>query len=392
MREATEQRIGEHPAVAVVGSAARSHPSGVAVVGGGGPLVDWFLEGVTQRLERRGHPVHRHPSRDAMELDGEVRVILNAVHADSPDSFRRRSKDIFVVGLAELPQRPEDMLQAGYSLLVRSLSNVFIPMVRDAQGTDAHFITMEQGFHRFEHIGDDGEFFDAVVERLIPLAESRLVIENEFVPDLPRDLWGGDEHTASITRAGMRMGELDLLPAPWPIDELLSADDLRHVKRLFGIGGLSYGNASARHDGDRFWMSASGVDKSKLREVGTEILLVTGYDPATGIVRLSVPPDVRPRRVSVDAIEHLTIYREHPEVGGILHVHGWLPGAVSTETVYPCGTEELAVEVAELVRQAPDPSRAVIGLKNHGLTITGHSLDEILERVGPSIVRRVPMD
>ena len=82
-------------------------------------------------------------------------------------------------------------------------------------------------------------------------------------------------------------------------------------------------------------MSASGVDKSKLREVGTEILLVTGYDPATGVMRLSVPPDVRPRRVSVDAIEHLTIYREHPEVGGILHVHGWMAGAVSTETSTP---------------------------------------------------------
>jgi ribulose-5-phosphate 4-epimerase/fuculose-1-phosphate aldolase len=392
MTETAQPFVHEHAGLAVVGSASRAQPSGVAVVGGGGGLVDWFLDGVTQRLEARGHAVHRHATRDAIELDSDVRVILNAVRADSPDSFRRRSKDIFVVGLAELPQRPADMLQAGYSLLVRSLSNVFIPMVRDGQGTDAHFITMEQGFHRFEHIGDDGVFFDAVVERLIPLAESRLVIENQFVPDLPRELWQGDDQTASITRAGIRMGELDLLPAPWPIDELLSADELRHVKRLFGIGGLSYGNASARHDGDRFWMSASGVDKSKLREVGTEILLVTGYDPSTGVVRLSVPPDVRPHRVSVDAIEHLTIYREHPEVGGILHVHGWMPGAVSTEVVYPCGTEELALEVAELVRQAPDPSRAVIGLKNHGLTITGHSLDEILERVGPSIVRRVPMD
>ena len=392
MRESAQPLVHEHAGLAVVGSASRPRPSGVAVVGSVGTLVDWFLDGVTQRLEARGHPVHRPGTRDARELDSDVRVILNAVHADAPDSFRRRSKDIFVVGLAELPQRPDDMLQAGYTLLVRSLSNVFIPMVRDRQGTDAHFITMEQGFHRFEHVGDDGEFFDAMVERLIPLAESRLVIENEFVPDLPRELWAGDEHTASITRAGMRMGELDLLPAPWPIDELLSPENLRHVKRLFGIGGLSYGNASARHDGDRFWMSASGVDKSKLRQVGTEILLVTGYDPASGVIRLSVPPDVRPRRVSVDAIEHLTIYREHPEVGGILHVHGWMAGAVSTETVYPCGTEELALEVAELVRQAPDPSRAVIGMKNHGLTITGHSLDEILERVGPRIVRRVPMD
>jgi ribulose-5-phosphate 4-epimerase/fuculose-1-phosphate aldolase len=392
MRETAPPLVQEPSGLTVVGTAARTQPSGVALVGEGGGLVDWFLDGVTQRLEAGGHPVHRLANRDAIDLHSEVRVILNAVRADAPTSYRRRSKDIFVVGLAELPQRPDDMLQAGYTLLVRSLSNVFIPMVRDGQGTDAHFITMEQGFHRFEHIGDDGAFFDAVVERLIPLAESRLVIENEFVPDLPRELWGGDEHTASITRAGMRMGELDLLPAPWPIDELLSPENLRHVKRLFGIGGLSYGNASARHEGDRFWMSASGVDKSKLREVGTEILLVTGYDPATGVVRLSVPPDVRPRRVSVDAIEHLTIYREHPEVGGILHVHGWMPGAVSTEVVYPCGTEELALEVAELVRQAPDPGRAVIGLKNHGLTITGRSLDEILERVGPDIVRQVPMD
>ena len=100
-------------------------------------LVRWFLDGVTQRLEERGYPVHRPNGRDAMHLDPEVRVILNAVDADDPTSFRRRSKDIFVVGLAELDQRPDDMLQAGYSLLVRSLSNVFIPMVRDRDGTDA---------------------------------------------------------------------------------------------------------------------------------------------------------------------------------------------------------------------------------------------------------------
>jgi Class II Aldolase and Adducin N-terminal domain len=370
----------------------RVGPSGVAIVGrANSPMVEWFLEGVSAHLGSRGYDVHRPNGRDARHLPADARVILNAVDPSDPEPFRRRSRDIFVVGLADLERSPDDMLQAGYSLLVRSLSNVFIPMVRDDGVPDAHFITMEQGFHRFAHTGDENAFFDEVVDRLVPLAESRLVIENEFVPDLPKSLWAGDMHTQSIFRAGLRVAELDLLPAPWPIDELLSPADLRHVKRLFGIGGLSYGNASARHDADRFWMSANGVDKSHLRDVGTEILMVTGYDPETGVIRLSVPPHVRPRRVSVDAIEHLTIYREHPEVGGILHIHGWMPGAVSTEVVYPCGTQELAVEVAELVRQAPDPSRAVIGLKNHGLTITGHSLDEILERVGPKLVRRVPM-
>lgn len=372
--------------------ALRTGPSGVTIVGSGlGGRAAWFVDGVASGLAERGYLVRHQGGRDALEIPEDVRVVLNAVDASDPRSFRRRSKDIFVVGLAELPDRPADMLQAGYSLLVRSLSNVFIPIAASGAMTEAYFITMEQGFHRFEPRADEAAFFDEVVDRLVPLAESQLVIENEFVADLPRELWKGDEHTAGIYRAGLRLAELDLLPAPWPIDELLSPEDLRHVKRLFGIGGLSYGNASARHDGDRFWMSASGVDKSHLREVGTEILMVSGYDPDSGVIRLSVPPDVKPRRVSVDAIEHLTIYREHPEVGAILHVHGWIAGASSTEAVYPCGTAELALEVADLVRHAEDPGHAVIGLKNHGLTITGESLDEILQRVGPRILRQVPM-
>lgn len=370
----------------------RRRQSGVTIVGAGhGGRAAWFLDGVARGLAARGYLVRRQDGRDAVDIPDDVRVVLNAVDATDPRSFRRRSKDIFVVGVGEVADRPDDMLQAGYSLLVRSLSNVFIPIAASGAMSEAWFITMEQGFHRFEPRADEAAFFDEVVDRLVPLAESQLVIENEFVADLPRELWSGDEHTAGIHRAGLRLAELDLLPAPWPIDELLSPDELRHVKRLFGIGGLSYGNASARHDGDRFWMSASGVDKSHLRDVGTEVLMVSGYDAETGVIRLSVPPDVKPRRVSVDAIEHLTIYREHPEVGAILHVHGWVAGASSTEAVYPCGTAELALEVAELVRQAPDPGHAVIGLKNHGLTITGESLDEILERVGPRILRRVPM-
>ena len=42
-------------------------------------------------------------------------------------------------------------------------------------------------------------------------------------------------------------------------------------------------------------MSASGVDKSALHEIGRDILLVNGYD-ADGVMRLSVPAGVEPRR------------------------------------------------------------------------------------------------
>jgi ribulose-5-phosphate 4-epimerase/fuculose-1-phosphate aldolase len=212
-------------------------------------------------------------------------------------------------------------------------------------------------------------------------------------------LGGGDEQTRQLGRAGERLAALDLLPAPFPIEEILSERDLRHVQLLYGIGGLSYGNLSARRQpptdrglGPEFWMSASGVDKAHLRHVGREVLLVRGYDPQRDAMVLAVPAGVTPNRVSVDAIEHWMIYREHPGVGAIVHVHAWIPGTPATAVNYPCGTLELAEAVADLVRRAPDPFRAVVGQRNHGLTITGPDLDEIFERIDGRVVRQVPMD
>jgi ribulose-5-phosphate 4-epimerase/fuculose-1-phosphate aldolase len=301
------------------------------------------------------------------------------------------------VGLAGVAEPPEDVLRAGYPLMVRALANLCV-MVSDQDGSPAaHFVTLEQGTYTVHHNGNDDEFFAAVFERMEPLASSRLVIANEFRTDLPEELWEGDDHTRQIRRAGEHLDALDLLPAAFPIEEILSERDLRHVKLLYGIGGLSYGNASARRTADgtlgpEFWMSASGVDKSALTDVGKHILLVQGYDAERDTMILSVPPDVKPNRVSVDAIEHWMIYNEHPEVGAILHVHAWMEGIDSTEINYPCGTVELAGAVAQLVREAPDPGHAVVGQRNHGLTITGESLDEILDRIDGKLVRNVPMD
>ena len=68
------------------------------------------------------------------------------------------------------------------------------------------------------------------------------------------------------------------------------------------------------------------------------------------------------------------IYREHPTVGAIVHVHAWISDVTATEFNYPCGTRELATAVSDIIREAPDPGRTIVGLKNHGLTITGPSL------------------
>jgi len=45
----------------------------------------------------------------------------------------------------------------------------------------------------------------------------------------------------------------------------------------------------------------------------------------------------------------------------------------------------------DLVDGSPDPTRAVIGLRNHGVTITGPNLADILERTEGRIIPRVPM-
>jgi ribulose-5-phosphate 4-epimerase/fuculose-1-phosphate aldolase len=68
-----------------------------------------------------------------------------------------------------------------------------------------------------------------------------------------------------------------------------------------------------------------------------------------------------------------------------------MEGVPCTAFNYPCGTCELAKAVADMVREAEDPARAVVGLKNHGLTITGRSLDEIFERTEGKILPSVPM-
>jgi ribulose-5-phosphate 4-epimerase/fuculose-1-phosphate aldolase len=283
-------------------------------------------------------------------------------------------------------------MEKGYPLLVRSLCNLLIGFVDEGHSLPtAHFVTPEQGHYIVDGHMDAGPYLEAVYDRVRPLATSRLVLENVHEADLEPELWDGDEITRGIFRAGKKLDELDLLPTPFPMDKYLSERDQRHLKLLYGIGGLSYGNLSARLDQDRFWMSASGVDKSNLREVGRDILLVKDYDAERNAMILSIPPGVEPRRVSVDAIEHWMIYREHPEVGAILHVHAWMDGVPSTEFNYPCGTYELGVAVADIVRSSADPQKSVVGLKNHGLTILGESMDEIFQRVEGRIYQPVPM-
>lgn len=348
------------------------------------PVLTRMADGLRAVFARRGHTFVEDPD------DPGLRLVFNFIDPDKPKTYRRKAKAVFVVSIALADQRPQNVLRQAYPLLVRSLANLCIYLVREGEAVQTYFVTLEQGYYPIPPRSGDA-YFEYLFERLDPLAESQLVIDNEFHPDLERSLWEGDGLTKQLGEAGRRLDALDLLPAPFPIQEMVDARDLRHIERLYGIGGLSYGNLSARKDARRFWMSASGVDKSNMQTVGRDILMVKGFDAERNVMLLSVPPSVTPRRVSVDAIEHWMIYTEHPQVGAIVHVHAWMSDIKSTTINYPCGTIQLAQSVADVVRKAPDPGRAVVGLKNHGLTITGPTLDDIFNRLERGFIRQVPM-
>lgn len=347
-------------------------------------LLEHFASGLQREMEANGYHLDK-------EIPQEIQLVFNFVDSSSPRHFRRNGKGTFVVTVAEGDQPADNILHTAYPLLIRSLGNLMIYLDSSKGKPETYFVTLEQGYYRVNETFGEEKYFQRVFERLLPLATSQLVIENTFSPDLPEPLWEGDEVTTGIHRAGKKLDEMNLLPAPFPIEELLPPKDYRHIQRLYGIGGLSYGNLSARKEGSQFWMSARGVNKGNLHEIGRDILLIKGFDETTPAMEISVPPQIEPKRASVDAIEHWMIYTEHPEVGAIIHIHAWMEGVTSTEINYPCGTVQLAEAVADQIRKAKDPSRAVVGLKNHGLTITGRDLDDIFERIEGRILPQVPM-
>ena len=314
-------------------------------------------------------------------------LVFHTVDPQRPRLFRRRSQATFVVGLVPWEGSFTNPLQQLYPLLVRSLANLVISGAPGANAT--HLITPELGNYVVPH--QFADWRESLYDRIAPLATSHLVIDNVFDEDLPEELWDGNQITREMRDASRQLASWDLFPAPYPVADMLPPEDYRHLKRVFGIGGLSYGNLSARHQGEQFWMSASGVDKGKIGTVSRDILLVKGYDAHIRSMRLSVAPNADPLRVSVDAVEHWGVYKRHPEIGAIIHIHAWMEGIPTTSVNYPCGTVEMGDAMSDLLDQDPHPERTVIGLKNHGITATGPNFPDILQRLQGRILAQVPM-
>ena len=206
-----------------------------------------------------------------VENADDAKLVLNLVDTENPRPFRRHARGTYAATLYDGPVDDEAIIDTSYPLLVRSLANIVLVRTRATRSGSRRW---SAGTYR----ASGATLASTVLDRLLPLATARLVIDNEFRPDLEPELWERRRADRADSNRGQAHRRAPSLPAPFPIEDLLDERDLRHVKRLYGIGGLSYGNLSARKDERRFWMSASGVDKLRLETIGRDILLVSDYD------------------------------------------------------------------------------------------------------------------
>jgi ribulose-5-phosphate 4-epimerase/fuculose-1-phosphate aldolase len=347
------------------------------------PLRDQIVKEIVAELEAHNHVL--------TSMSDELNFILNLTTFENPKAVLRKAQNEFVISLSTLSNELHDERSECYNILVRTLSNLLLCIKVNGETTpEIYCITPEAGYYHFAY--SPGKMY----ESMLPVINARMMITNRLTTDLP-DKYFKTAVTEKLRHFGSVLDSLGVLPAPFPLSGLLTQDNLDHLYRLFKIKGLSYGNLSAREDipeigTDTFWMTARGVDKAHLKGPGEDIMLVTGYDPENGEILASVPAEHNPRmRVSVDAIEHTLIYQAFPEVGAILHVHAWMKDILSTRQNFPCGTLNLAEEVLALLKTTDQPGRTVVGLKNHGLTITGPDLDDIFSRIEGKLLKEVPM-
>ena len=356
------------------------------------PKRDEIAEGIVEACLEHGHELGA--------ADNGVRFVLNLTDTDDPQLFRRRAQSVFVFSLVapdRPPRTPRELKSLCFTTLIRTLSNVVLCAIPregangDGGGYEMYFTTPEAGFY---HLGFDPE---EVYRRLIPIAGARFAMGNRFSEDLPERFWSTSPVIERLKRGAAELDRLGVLPAPFNLRSFLSEETIGDIYRLFEMKGLSHGNLSAREPipelGDStFWMTARGVDKALISRIGWDILCVKGFDHAAGEALVSVPPDRDPRaRVSVDAVEHELIYRRYPGVGAIVHVHAWIDGVLCTRQNYPCGTVDLAEDVAQLLERTGRPERTAVGLRNHGLTVTGPDLDDIFARLRGTLRTEVEM-
>src|SRR5690242_18729910 len=157
-------------------------------------FVSWYAQRLRDVMTHQGH-IHRMlngalvmdavPEGAPADPRDQVRLVLNLGDIERVRPIRRSGQGTFVVTIVEGADDEREIMKAAYPVLVRSLSNMVIYNTRVDGVLESHFITIEQGHYVVRHAGDEQDFFERIYDRIQPLACSHLVINNEFVPDLP---------------------------------------------------------------------------------------------------------------------------------------------------------------------------------------------------------------
>lgn len=147
-------------------------------------------------------------------------------------------------------------------------------------------------------------------------------------------------------------------PAPF-LEDLIAVRSQLHKRGLIGMypDGIGYGNISKRWDAEgRFVISgtATGGLEPLLPEHFT---LVESVDVANNQLHCAGPV-----LASSESMSHAAVYRQCPEVNGVIHFHSpglwerWLEKAPSTPASAAYGTPEMAFAIMELLAKPENRS------------------------------------
>jgi len=332
-----------------------------------GPLEERFAESSDYRLlgEDTAEPA-----------DVVLAFMPNGDDIDQLGIERRTYQDfVGIFFLGEPVESDAQRVVRSYEIGLRCMANLagYTELTGDGpQDYRMTLITPERG-HEVLEGADDA--VDWLFNLLLQRSDVTYIDENIVHADLAEELRAGTEVTAKMQEMAKRLDNLDLVPSAVALDGLSDRARRRFFKVL-GQKQVSYGNMSARHDDEVFWMTGRGVDKAKLDVIGKDILLVSKFDPGAREVHITVPPGFDDSRVSIDSSIHASIYREFPEIGAMIHIHWFVDGIVYTDEHYPCGTIELCESTLDGLKETDNPLRTILGLANHGIIVTGADLED----------------
>lgn len=176
-------------------------------------------------------------------------------------------------------------------------------------------------------------------------------------------------------------------PLHW--EALLALDRCRDILYKSGLigaypDGIGFGNVSCRRgDGDQFIITGSATGNLP-RLDPSHYTLVTSVDIDRNTLQCNGPI-----LASSESMSHAVIYRECPEVQGVIHIHHlelWeklLHRVPTTEASATYGSPEMAYSIIDLLRTTDLEESRLFVMEGHreGIFAFGHSLEEATDVV-----------